>query len=55
MIIRINKNTPKSEIVKKLASLEQKVSKLDLKKYSGILSEKIDGLEYQKQIRSEWD
>ncbi len=53
MIININKNTTKEEIDKKLASIKPK--KINLKKYVGVLKGEIDGLAYQKKIRSEWD
>lgn len=53
MIINVNKNTSKEEIDKKLASI--KTRKINLKKYVGVLKGEVDGLEYQKKIRSEWD
>ncbi len=53
MIIKVNRKTSKADFEKKIQSINP--PKFDLKKYSGILDQTIDGLKYQKEIRSEWD
>ena len=54
MIIEITKKTTKEQIAKFLNKL--KIGKsLDAKKYCGALKWDIDGLEYQKQMRNEWN
>lgn len=54
MIIEITKKTTKAQIAKLFNKL--KIGKsLDAKKYCGALNWDVDGLEYQKQMRNEWN
>lgn len=54
MIIKVNQQTSKAEFDEKLKSLQPKKKQLDLTKYINLLPDNIDGLKYQKRIRSEW-
>lgn len=47
----VTKKTSKKEFDDMLKS---KKRKLNLKQFSGILENKIDGLDFQKKIRNEW-
>ena len=54
MIIEITKKTTKEQIAKFLNKL--KIGKsMNAKKYCGAIKWDIDGLEYQKQLRDEWN
>ncbi len=60
MVIIIKKGTPKEEIIKRVDEVVTKTSKTDIMKYAGMLKMdrddySIDPLEYQKQIRNEWE
>lgn len=51
----IKKGTPKKEAKKLIDEAVAKAGKKDLRRYAGILKTDIDPLEYQKQIRNEWE
>lgn len=51
----IKKGTSKKEAKKLIDDAVTKAGKKDLRKYAGILKTDIDPLEYQKQIRNEWE
>ncbi len=54
MIIEITKKTTKEQITKFLKKI--KIGKsFNAQKYCGALKWDEDGLEYQKQLRNEWD
>ena len=54
MIIEITKKTTKEQIIKLLSKF--KIGKsLDAKKYCGALKWDVDGLDYQKHMRNEWN
>ncbi len=55
MVTVIKKGTPKEEIKKRINEVVSKTSKRDIMKYAGKLKTGIDPLEYQKQIRDEWE
>jgi hypothetical protein len=55
MVTVIKKGTPKEEIKKRINEVVSKTSKRDIMKYAGKLKTSIDPLEYQKQIRDEWE
>jgi len=56
MVVVIKKGDSIEKINKLLAKLQAKAKKgLDAKKFSGTLSSKIDGLEFQKKLRDEWE
>ncbi|WP_255076701.1 hypothetical protein [Lacihabitans sp. CCS-44] len=52
MVIEINKNSDPKEIKKLLHSSPKKGN---LKDFFGKLKRNIDGLEFQKKARNEWD
>ena len=54
MVTIIKKGTPIKEIRKKIDEIIAKTSRQDLLKYAGKLKTEIDPLEYQKQMRDEW-
>ena len=51
----IKKGTPKKDAKKLVDEAVAKAGKKDLRKYAGILKTDIDPLEYQKQLRNEWE
>ena len=51
----IKKGTPKKDAKKLVDEAVAKAGKKDLRKYAGILKTDIDPLEYQKQMRNEWE
>ena len=54
MIIEITKKTTKEQITRLLNKI--KIGKsFDAKKYCGALKWEVDGLEFQKQLRDEWN
>ena len=55
MVTIIKKGTSKEEAKKLIDEAVAKAGKKDLRKYAGILKTDIDPLEYQKQIRDEWE
>jgi len=56
MVTIIKKGTPKNELKKLIDEVVSKTSpKDDLKKYAGVLKTIIDPLEYQRQMRNEWE
>lgn len=58
MIVTIKKDAPASEIKKAMEAIaEERANRkgFDAKKYAGKISFPVDGLTYQKQIRSEWE
>jgi hypothetical protein len=58
MTIRIAKNAKKSEIdkaIKKLASVSSTKKSFKADKYNGKLVRGIDGVEYQRLLRDEWN
>jgi len=55
MVTVIKKGTPKDEIRKKIDAVVSQTPKKSIKEYAGVLKTAIDPLEYQKQIRDEWE
>ena len=56
MITIIKKRTPKNELKKLIDEVVSKTPpKDDLKKYAGVLKTDIDRIDYQRQIRNEWE
>jgi hypothetical protein len=58
MIVTIKKDAPASEIKKAMEAIaEERATRkgFDAKKYAGKIKFPVDGLTYQKQIRSEWE
>ncbi|WP_114750027.1 hypothetical protein [Pleomorphovibrio marinus] len=55
MVTIIKKGTPKEEIKKRVNEIVSKSPKRDIMKYAGKLKTDIDPLEYQKQMRDEWE
>ncbi len=60
MVTVIKKGTPKEEIKKRINEVVSKTSKRDIMKYAGKLKMEADGrpidpLEYQRQMRDEWE
>jgi hypothetical protein len=57
MVIRLSKKASRSQIQDELKKLvKKKVKKgFDAKKYCGKLVRGLDGLEYQKAVRNEWN
>lgn len=60
MVTVIKKGTPKEEIKKRINEIVSKASKRDIMKYAGKLKMAagdcpIDPLEYQRQMRDEWE
>ena len=51
----IKKGSPKKDVNKLVDEAVAKADKKDLRKYAGILKADIDPLEYQKQMRNEWE
>ena len=54
MTVEIPKNATKKEVEKILKGLAKKKSG-NLKKYFGVNKNGVDGLKFQKKVRSEWD
>lgn len=54
MVVEVSKKTTPKEFERIFKELSSK-KKLDLKKYSNILSKEIDGLKFQKEARNEWE
>lgn len=52
MVITIKRGTSRNEIQKALAKLEKRKKLPSLKKHFGALKRGLDGLTYQKEIRS---
>jgi hypothetical protein len=55
MVTIIKKGTPKEEIKRRVNEVVSKASKKDITKYAGALKMDIDPLEYQRQMRDEWE
>lgn len=55
MVTVIKKGTPKEEIRKRINEAISKAPKKGILKYAGKLKTAIDPLEYQKQMRDEWE
>lgn len=55
MVTVIKKGTSKDEIKKQIDEVVSKAPKKDIRKYAGKLTIDIDPLEYQKQMRNEWE
>lgn len=55
MVTIIKKGTPKEEIKKRVNEVISKSPKRDIMKYAGKLKTDIDPLEYQRQMRDEWE
>ncbi len=51
----IKKGTQKKEAKKLVDEAVAKAGKKDLRKFAGVLKTDIDPLEYQKQVRNEWE
>ncbi|MFC0774142.1 hypothetical protein [Terrimonas alba] len=59
MIIELPKNATKKQVeeaIKKLqANIKKKKGRGNISKHFGVCKSKVDGLEFQKKVRSEWD
>jgi hypothetical protein len=55
MVTIIKKGTPKEEIKRRVNEVISKSPKRDIMKYAGKLKTDIDPLEYQRQMRDEWE
>lgn len=55
MVTIIKKGTSKEKIKEKIDEAVSRTPKKNIKKFAGALSTSIDPLEYQKQIRDEWE
>jgi hypothetical protein len=57
MTIKISNKTTKSQIEKAVSkfSKEKKTKGFDARKYFGKLVRNVDGLDYQKSLRNEWN
>lgn len=55
MVTIIKKGTPKEEAKKFVDEAVAKAGKKDLRKFAGFLKTEIDPMEYQKQLRDEWE
>ncbi|WP_017731473.1 hypothetical protein [Nafulsella turpanensis] len=55
MITIIKKGTPKEEIKRRVNEVVSKTPKKDIMKFAGKLKTDIDPLEYQRQMRDEWE
>ncbi|ELR68862.1 hypothetical protein C900_05688 [Fulvivirga imtechensis AK7] len=55
MITIIKRGTPIEKMKQLLNEAFSKTPKKNIKKYAGVLKTDIDPLEYQKQMRNEWD
>lgn len=55
MVTIIKKGTPRKEIKKKINNAVYKSRSRDVKKYAGKLKLDIDPIEYQRQMRNEWE
>jgi len=55
MITVIKKGTPIKKMKELMDKAFSKSAKNDIRKYAGILKTEIDPLEYQKQMRNEWE
>ena len=55
MVTVIKKGTPTEEIKKRVDEAISKAPKKDIMKYAGKLQTDIDPLEYQRQMRDEWE
>lgn len=54
MVVVIDKNTSKDDLHQAISRLRKHPQK-GLRKFYGKLKRDIDGLDYQKKIRNEWD
>jgi hypothetical protein len=54
MITIIKKGTPRDEIKRRLDKIISKKTSSNILKYAGKLKTVIDPVEYQKQMRDEW-
>ena len=55
MVTVIKKGTPIDKMKKLLNEAFSKTPKKNIRKYAGILQTDINPLEYQKQMRNEWE
>ena len=55
MVTIIKKGTPKKEAKRLIDEVVARSGKKDIRRYAGILKTPINPLEYQKEIRSEWE
>lgn len=58
MVVIIKKSDSIQEMnrkLKKLGFMNKSKGGIDARKFCGTLSTKIDGLEFQKRMRAEWD
>ncbi|WP_164891183.1 hypothetical protein [Botryobacter ruber] len=55
MVTIIKKGTPKKEIKKLITEAISKAPKSNIMKYAGALKTDIDPMDYQKQMRDEWE
>jgi len=55
MVTIIKKGSPKDEIRKRINKVVSKSQKKDIRKYAGILKTDIDPIDYQKNMRNEWE
>jgi len=55
MVTVIKKGTPKEEIKRQIDEVVTKAPKRDIMKYAGKLKMDVNPLEYQKQMRDEWE
>lgn len=55
MVTIIKKGTSKKKIKKQINEVISKTSKRDIMKYAGKLKTSINPLEYQRQMRDEWE
>lgn len=55
MVTIIKKGTPRKEIKKRINDAVSKSRRRNIKKYAGKLKLDIDPLEYQRQMRNEWE
>ncbi len=55
MVTVIKKGTPVKKMKKLLNDAFSETPKKNIRKFAGILQNNIDPLEYQKQMRNEWE
>jgi len=58
MIIELPKNATKKQVqaaIKKIQKSLQKNGRGNISKHFGVCKSEVDGLEFQKKIRSEWN
>ncbi len=55
MVTIIKKGTPTKEIKKRINDAVSKSHSKNIKKYAGKLKLDIDPIEYQRQMRNEWE